>query len=46
MPAFGSDFTDSQLAEIAAYLRARYTNLPPWPNLERAVSDVRKEVDK
>jgi len=43
MPAFGNDFTDRQLAEIAAYLRARYTDLPPWPNLEQAVSDVRKE---
>ncbi|HEY6983043.1 cytochrome c [Reyranella sp.] len=42
MPAFGNDFTDRQLAEVAAYLRTRYTDLPPWQNLEQAVSDVRK----
>jgi mono/diheme cytochrome c family protein len=42
MPAFGNDFTDRQLAEMAAYLRARYTDRPPWQNLEQAVSEVRK----
>jgi mono/diheme cytochrome c family protein len=42
MPAFGRDFTDRQLAEIAAYLRARYTEKPAWQEIERAVGDVRK----
>lgn len=42
MPAFANDFTDRQLVEIAAYLRARYTDLPPWQDLEKAVSDVRR----
>ncbi len=42
MPAFGNDFTDAQLAEIAAYLRARYTDLPQWRDLDKAVSEVRK----
>lgn len=42
MPGFGNDFTDAQLIAIADYLRARYTDLPPWQNLEKAVSDVRK----
>jgi mono/diheme cytochrome c family protein len=42
MPAFGNHFTDRQIAEIAAYLRARYTELPPWQNLDQAVMDVRK----
>jgi nicotinate dehydrogenase subunit B len=41
MPAFGADFTDRQIALIATYLRARFTDLPPWPNLDQAVSDVR-----
>ena len=44
MPAYGNDFSDRQIAAIAAYLRARFTNLPPWQNLEQAVSDVRKGV--
>jgi nicotinate dehydrogenase subunit B len=42
MPAFGNDLTDRQIARIAAYLRARFTELPPWQNLEQALSDVRK----
>ncbi|SKA20320.1 Cytochrome c, mono-and diheme variants [Enhydrobacter aerosaccus] len=42
MPAFGNDFTDAQLTEIAAYLRARYTDLPPWQDIPKAVADVRK----
>lgn len=46
MPGFGSDFTDRQLAEIAAYLRTRYTDLPPWQDLEQAVSDVREAGGK
>jgi mono/diheme cytochrome c family protein len=44
MPAYGNDFTDHQIAEIAAYLRARFTDLPPWQNLDQAVSDIRKGV--
>jgi nicotinate dehydrogenase subunit B len=42
MPAFGDDFTDHQLAEIAAYLRVRYTDLPPWQNVEQVAADVRR----
>jgi mono/diheme cytochrome c family protein len=44
MPAFGDDFTDRQLAEIAAYLRLRYTDLPPWQGLEQAAAKVRQGV--
>jgi mono/diheme cytochrome c family protein len=46
MPAFGDDFTDRQLAEIAAYLRARYTDLQPWQNVEQVVADVRREAGR
>jgi len=42
MPAFGNDFTDHQIAEITAYLRARYTDLPPWQDIESAISGIRK----
>ena len=42
MPAFGNDFTDHQIAEIAAYLRARYTDLPPWQDIEPTISGLRK----
>lgn len=42
MPGYGADFTDHQIATIATYLRARFTELPPWQNIEQAVSDIRK----
>jgi mono/diheme cytochrome c family protein len=42
MPAYGDSFSDRQLADITAYLRARYTDKPPWPDVPRAVAQVRK----
>ena len=45
MPPFAAAFTDGQLAEIAAYLRARYSDRPPWRDLPRAVAKARKEGD-
>jgi mono/diheme cytochrome c family protein len=39
MPAFGSMFTDQQIASLAEYVRARYTDLPQW-------TDVREEISK
>ncbi|HTB41806.1 MAG TPA: c-type cytochrome [Reyranella sp.] len=42
MPAYGESFSDRQLAQITAYLRARYTDKPPWPDIPRAVAQVRK----
>jgi len=41
MPAFADDFTDRQLGEIAAYLRARFTDRPPWQDVEHAAGQVR-----
>lgn len=43
MPAFDGTFTDAQLAEIMAYVRARYSDRPPWPHLATAVAKARKE---
>jgi nicotinate dehydrogenase subunit B len=43
MPAFGNDFTDHQLTEIAAYLRARFTDRPAWSTLDRAIDHIRQE---
>jgi len=42
MPASGDSFSDRQLADITAYLRARYTDKPPWPDVPGAVAQVRK----
>jgi nicotinate dehydrogenase subunit B len=43
MPAFAESLTDGQVAEIAAYLRARYTDKPAWTDLAKAVARARKE---
>ena len=43
MPAFGDTFTDAQTAELAAYLRERFSDRPPWPDLAKAVARARKE---
>jgi len=44
MPAFGASFTDDQLAELAAYLRARFSTQPAWSRLPAAVAKARKET--
>jgi mono/diheme cytochrome c family protein len=46
MPAYGDSFSDRQLADITAYLRARYTDKPPWPDVPGAVAQVRKGGDE
>jgi nicotinate dehydrogenase subunit B len=43
MPSFDGAFTDAQLAEIMAYVRARYSDQPPWQGLAGAVGKARKE---
>jgi mono/diheme cytochrome c family protein len=44
MPAFAPSFTDAQVAEIAAYLRARFSTRPAWSKLPAAVAAARKET--
>ncbi len=43
MPAFSNSLRNGQIAEIAAYLRARYSARPAWSNLESAAAAARKE---
>ena len=43
MPPFADNLTTHQVAEIAAYLRSRFSQRPAWPLLEPAVADARKE---
>jgi nicotinate dehydrogenase subunit B len=43
MPAFGSMLNNRQVANMAAYLRARFTDKPPWPDLEQVVAQVREK---
>jgi mono/diheme cytochrome c family protein len=44
MPGYADALTDAQLASLAAYLRARYTERAPWPDLVQAVGSARKEA--
>jgi mono/diheme cytochrome c family protein len=43
MPAFSDNLTNSQIAEIVAYLRARYSDRPAWSSIEDAVVHARTE---
>ena len=43
MPPFADSFTDSQIAEIAGYLRSRYSDHQAWPKLREAVAEAREE---
>ena len=41
MPSFASAFSDRDIARIAAYLRRTRTNMPPWPDLDRKIAELR-----
>jgi len=43
MPAFDAVFDDSQLADLAVYLRATYSKREQWTKLGDTVAKVRKE---
>jgi mono/diheme cytochrome c family protein len=43
MPAFADALTDAQVAVLVAYVRARYSDLPPWPDIEASVREARRE---
>lgn len=43
MPAFAASLNDAQIASIAAYVRADIGKRAPWPQLERRVTEIRKE---
>ena len=43
MPSFRDTLTDDQAAQLAAYIRLRFTNLPEWNDLRAAASRVRAE---
>jgi mono/diheme cytochrome c family protein len=44
MPQFAGAFTDAQVAELCAYLRARFSDRPAWSRLPAAVAAARKEA--
>ena len=44
MPAYASSFTDAEVARLAAYLRRTRTTRPPWTDLEKKVSRIRRQL--
>ncbi len=42
MPAFASTLTDAQVADLADYLRAAYSDKPTWSDLPAAVAKARR----
>jgi len=46
MPGFGHILTDKQVAELAGYLRTRFSGQPAWPDVEGQVARIRSEQQK
>ena len=44
MPGFAQGFSDADIARIAAYLRRTRTNLPPWPDLDKKIAAMRRQI--
>ena len=42
MPGFADSMSDSQIAALLNYLRARFSSQPAWPGVEKAVADARR----
>ena len=43
MPAYRSSLTDGEIAGLAAYLRRTRTKYPPWNDVEKKVSAIRRQ---
>lgn len=44
MPPFADSLSDAEVADLAAYLRSRYSNRDAWPTLLTAAVTARKQV--
>jgi mono/diheme cytochrome c family protein len=42
MPGFAASMDDAQIAALLNYLRARFSNQPPWSGVEKIVADARR----
>ena len=45
MPEFSQVYSDQQIADLASYIRAAYSQRAPWKDVEQSVATVRKEND-
>lgn len=46
MPAYADLLDDRQVQELASYLRARFTDKPPWPDVQAVVVQARQGEQK
>ena len=46
MPGFASALTDQQAIALMMYLRANFTDKPPWPGVDEAVSKAKDGAEK
>jgi nicotinate dehydrogenase subunit B len=44
MPPFADSLADPEVADLAAYLRSRFSNRAAWPKLLNAAGTARKQV--
>lgn len=44
MPPFANNTTDSEISELLAYVRTRYTDAPKWKDLDASVRATRREI--
>ena len=42
MPGFAANMTDAQVSALLNYLRARFSNRPPWSGVEKTIQDARR----
>jgi len=42
MPGFAASMNDEQIAAVLNYLRGRFSEQPPWSDLEKIVADARR----
>ncbi len=43
MPSFNEIYSDQQIADLASYIRATYSQRGEWKDVEETVAKVRKE---
>jgi hypothetical protein len=42
MPGFAAAMSDDQIVSLLQYLRAQFSNQPPWNSVETAVAEARR----
>ena len=46
MPAFAGELTDAQIVAVVQYLRAHFSDRPPWNDVDETLRRIRKEDEQ